>query len=266
MTVGVSTASLFLRQDNEDAVATLNSLGVSTAEVFLTSFGEYSPTFAQTLKERKGELCVHSVHVLNTQIEPQLFNAHPRVQKDSYAILGEVMQSAQILGAKYYTFHGGARFKKASRNPENDRFPRLGECIGRAFDFCQNYGVTLCLENVEWATYNRPGVFSEIRRYVPNLKGVLDVKQARISGYCYEEYLNEMGENIATVHLSDVQKNGKMCLPGQGGFDFETLMKRLLDVGFNGALLIEAYKDDYQEIEDLRKACEYLQEILYKMK
>ena len=266
MTVGVSTASLFLRQDNEDAVATLNAMGIPVAEVFLTSFGEYSPSFAQLLSQRKGGLSIHSVHVLNTQIEPQLFNAHARVQKDSYAILEDVMQSAQILGAKYYTFHGGARFKKASRNPANDNFPRLGECIGRAFDFCKSHGVTLCLENVEWSTYNRPGVFSQIRRYVPELKGVLDVKQARLSGFGYQQYLNEMGENIATVHLSDVRENGKMCLPGRGIFDFETLLKQLRDVGYRGPLLIEAYKDDYQKEQDLQISCEYLQEILYKMK
>lgn len=99
MKVGVSTASLFLRQDNEDAVATLNALGVEVAEVFLTSFSEYKPSFGRLLAERKGELCVHSVHILNTQIEPQLFNRHHRVREDSYAALADVMTTAQILGA-----------------------------------------------------------------------------------------------------------------------------------------------------------------------
>lgn len=265
MRVGVSTASLFLRCDNEDAVQTLDGLGVQTAEVFLTSFGEYKPSFAELLKERKGGLDIHSVHILNTQLEPQLFNRHPRVERDSYEILDGVMRSAQILGAKYYTFHGGARFKKASRDPKNDNFARLGECMAKIFDFCLGYGVTLCLENVEWSTYNRPEVFSRIREYVPQLKGVLDVKQARLAGHGYLPYLQEMGENISTVHVSDVRENGKMCLPGQGIFDFETLIRRLVDVGYDGPLLIEAYKDDYGELIELKRACEYLQEILYKI-
>ena len=103
-----------------------------------------------------------------------------------------------------------------------------------------------------------------MKKYAPDLKGVLDIKQARISGAPYEEYLQEMGESIATVHLSDVREDGKMCLPGQGKFDFETLIKRLLDVGFDGPMLIEAYKDDYQEVIELKRACEFLQEKLYK--
>ena len=265
MRVGVSTASLFLRFDNEDSVQVLNKLGVDVAEVFLTSFCEYKPTFAQLLKERKGNLDIHSVHILNTQVEPQLFNANGRVRQDSFAILEEVLASACILGAKYYTFHGGARFKKASRNPDNDDFQKMGRYVAEAADFCQRRGVELCLENVEWSTYNRPGVFSKIQAYAPNIKGVLDIKQARISGWPYEEYLDEMGGNIATVHLSDVCEDGKMCLPGKGTFDFETLLKRLRDVGFDGALIVEAYKNDYKNVEELKESCDFLKEILYKM-
>ena len=266
MRVGVSTASLFLRYDNEDAVSVLNELGIQTAEIFLTTFSEYKPAFASLLKERMGNLTAHSIHILNSQLEPQLFNRHHKVREDSYETLSQLMESANVLGAKYYTFHGGARFKKASRIPGNDNFARLGECIGEVYDFCKKSGVELCLENVEWSTYNRPGVFSAIKEYVPDLKGVLDVKQARISGFSYEKYLQEMGEDIVTVHLSDVSENGKMCLAGKGTFDFETLLKRLLDVGFDGPLLIEAYKDDYKNVEELKESCNFLQEILYKIK
>ncbi len=265
MKVGVSTASLFLRYDNEDSVAVLDGLGVGVAEIFLTSFSEYKPEFAQLVKSNMGALNAHSVHILNTQVEPQLFNKHTRVRDDSFGILADVMRSAQVLGAKHYTFHGTARFKKASRNPANDNLRRMGECIREIGEFCDGYGVKLCLENVEWATYNRVGVFTEMKRYYPLLQGVLDIKQARISGEGYLPYLQEMGENIATVHLSDVDENGRMCLPGQGKTDFEALLKALKDVGFDGPLLIEAYKDDYREVAELKKSCNFLEEIVYKM-
>lgn len=265
MKTGISTASLFLRYDNEDAVAVLDELGVGVAEIFLTSFTEYKPEFAELLKSRMGALNAHSVHILNTQVEPQLFNKHPRVREDSFAILADVMRSAQVLGAKHYTFHGTARFKKASRNPANDNLPRMGECIREIGEFCERFGVRLCLENVEWATYNRVGVFTKMKEYYPALQGVLDVKQARISGEGYLPYLREMGENIATVHLSDVDENGKMCLPGRGKTDFVTLLKALKDVGFDGPMLIEAYKDDYQKIEELKQSCNFLEEIVYKI-
>lgn len=264
MKVGVSTASLFMRENNEDALPLLNALGVEIAEVFLTSFSEYGYPFAELLKERKGNLLVNSVHDLNTEFEPQLFNLHPRVKADAYGWLEKVLDSANALGAKYYTFHGVARVKRHSHSGKHDDFERMIRGFQEISAFCESRGVTLCLENVEWATYNRVGVFSRIAEQVPALRGVLDIKQARISGYPYELYLDEMGKRLAYVHVSDVNEYGGMCLPGKGVFDFQTLIKRLKDVGFDGALLVEAYTGDYKDVTELKTACDYLNGLLYK--
>ena len=74
-----------------------------------------------------------------------------------------------------------------------------------------------------------------------------------------------MGEKLACAHISDVTAEGKMCLPGKGIFDFETMIKRLQDVNFNGALLIEVYENDYEKEEELKASCEYVEELLYKL-
>ena len=264
MQVGVSTASLFMRKYNEDALPLLNELGVKTAEVFLTSFSEYGKAFSELLASRKGSLRINSVHDLNTEFEPQLFSAHPRVRADAYGWLDQVLDSANALGAPYYTFHGTSRVKRASRSGENDDFPSMIKGFEELTTHCKARGVTLCLENVEWSTYNRVGVFSRLAEAVPALRGVLDIKQARISEYPYEEYLAEMGKRLAYVHISDIDNRGKICLPGQGIFDFETLIKRLQDVGFHGSFLIEVYKNDYEDVQELRKSCEYIEELLYK--
>ena len=264
MKAGVSTASLFLRKNNEEALPVLNDLGVNVAEVFLTSFSEYEAAFASLLASVKGDLSINSVHVLNNQIEPQLFSAHERVLKDSFDFLDKVLTAANLLGAPYYTFHGMARSKKAARNPDNDNLDKMGNALRNISEFCKDRGVTLCLENVEWSTYNRVGVFNVLSSAIPNLRGVLDIKQARISGTPYYEYLNERREKLAYVHISDVDTNGKMCLPGKGTFDFDTLIKRLMSVGFDGALLIEVYASDYQKEPELKAACDYLDELLYK--
>ena len=265
MKAGVSTASLFLRRENEDALPVLDGLGVRCAEVFLTSFREYSRSYGELLASKKGNITINSVHDLTSQFEPQLFNEHTGVREDAYNILQNVLDAANALGAPYYTFHAITRAKRAARSGENDNFPRLIKHFSAISEFCKRSGVTLCLENVEWATYNRPGVFAKIAEGVPELRGVLDIKQARLSEYPYHLYLEEMGEKLAYAHLSDVTDDGKMCLPGKGIFDFETLIKRLQDVGFDGALLIEAYEKDYEKEEELKASCEYLNELLYKL-
>ena len=265
MKTGISTASLFLRKDNLQTVKWFNEIGVQHAEVFLTTYSEYEKKFAKKLAKQKGELAVNSVHILNTQFEPQLLATHPLVKADAYAWLKKVIECAQILQAPYYTFHGTARVKKASRSGDKDDFNKIIPAFEEIFAFCQNYGVTLCLENVEWATYNRPGVFTKISQAVPELKGVLDIKQARISGYPYETYLDEMGEKIAYVHLLDIDEQGSTCLPGKGVFDFSTLIKRLRDYNFNGNLFIEAYAGDYANEIELKQSCDYLNELIDKI-
>ena len=52
MTTGVSTASLFLREMNEDALTVFKELGVKCTEIFLTTFSEYTEEYARLLKER----------------------------------------------------------------------------------------------------------------------------------------------------------------------------------------------------------------------
>ena len=254
MQAGVSTATLFLRRNNEDALALFKEWGVPVAEVFLTSFSEYDPAFAQLCAERKGEVKVHSVHVLNTQFEPQLYAAHPRVMADAFGLLRRTMESARVLGAGHYTFHGVARLKRTFR----ENLPKSGEQTKGIAEVCESYGVQLCYENVEWALYNRPGVFTVLKEYCPSLGGVLDLKQARITGYDYFDYLKEMGESLTHVHVSDITAEGKMCLPGKGIFDFPLLLQRLRDVGFSGPLLIENYSGDYGDEDELRASFEWL--------
>ena len=171
MKVGISTASLFLRKNNEEALPLFDAWGVPCAEVFLTSFCEYAPAFAHTLAAAKGGVEIHSVHVLNTQYEPQLYAEHPRVLEDANGWLREVLASANILGARNYTFHGIARLKRTFR----ENWQRFSAITAQIYETCRAAGVRLCYENVEWALYSRPGLFALLKKDCPDLGGVLDI-------------------------------------------------------------------------------------------
>lgn len=262
MQTGISTASLFSRFNTEDALEFLNKNKIDTAEVFLESYCEYQPDFASVLNKSKGDLSVHSVHTLTTQFEPQLYSINERAKKDSFFLLDNAMTVAERIGAKYYTFHGGARFKKT---PIMLDYDRVGNTTQDIIDVCKKHGVTLTYENVHWGYYNFVGFFSEMRKRTVGLKATLDVKQARQSGISYAEYVEDMGEDIVTVHLSDVKEDGKMCVPGRGVTDFYDLFSRLKDKGFNGAALIEVYKSDYEDFEELFGSLDYLKNLAEKV-
>lgn len=258
MQVGISTASLFIRKNTEDALEFLAKNSVDTAEVFLESYCEYNEQFGKLLKSVQGNTSVHSVHVLTTQFEPQLYSVNERAKSDSFKILDGVLDCANQIGAKNYTFHGVARLK---RIPYNIDFSRVGKITQELIDKCKSRGVSLAYENVHWAYYNYVGFFTELKKHVKGLKATLDVKQARQSNLDYRELIKEMGRDLVTVHLSDVDKEGKMCLPGRGVTDFKELFSRLNDVGFNGSAIIEAYQSDYGHEKELLDSLGYLNSI-----
>ena len=255
MQVGISTASLFGRFNTEDALKFLSENGVPCAEVFLESYCEYNLEFAKLLNSVNKNTKIHSVHTLTTQFEPQLYSINERAQKDSFALLDMTMSSAKEFGAKCYTFHGGARFKKT---PFSINYDRVGDITQRIIDVCEKHNICLAYENVHWGYYNYLGFFNEIRKRTVGLKATLDIKQARQSGVAVEDLIKEMGSDIVTVHLSDVKEDGKMALPGKGITDFNLLFKRLKDVGFDGALMLEVYKDDYSNFDQLFGSLEYV--------
>jgi len=262
MQVGISTASLFGRFVTEDALKFLNENKIACAEVFLESYCEYNQKFGELLKSVKGDTSVHSVHVLTTQFEPQLYSVNKRAQADSFEILENAMSVAKLVGAKYYTFHGGARFKKT---PFSIDYDRVGKITNSIAEVCQKYSVSLAYENVHWGYYNYIGFFNEIKKRAPSLKGTLDIKQARQCGIACSEFINEMGRDIVTVHLSDIDENGKMCLPGRGITDFYDIFTRLKDKGFNGAMLLEVYKSDYTQYYELFNSMEYVKNLVEKV-
>ena len=193
MQVGISTASLFQRKKTEDALEFLAQSKVPCAEVFLESYCEYNKEFGKILKSVKGDIDVHSVHVLTTQFEPQLYSVNQRAQNDSFKLLDMAMECAEQFNAKYYTFHGGARFKKTPIKLDFDRVAKITQDV---IDTAKKHNITLAYENVHWGYYNYIGFFEEVRKRTTGLKATLDIKQARQSGIPYKEFIDEMKEDM----------------------------------------------------------------------
>ena len=247
MKTGISTACFHLKQETEKAVKTIKDMGAECAEVFLQTFYEYRPEFAKAVAPDICGLEVNSVHV-QTNFEPQLFSASRRIRGDGFYWLDQIMRSAQILGAKNYTFHGFFR-----RQDYVEDFDALAGHIRGAIEFCARYGVGLCLENAHCALYNRPSVFAELKHRCPQLSAVLNLAQARRSGYPYTMYLKDMAGAISQVNLTveDLTDNAE-------------LFKRLKDTGFDGAVIIEAGR--HCGTEEIKRALDLAEELIYKTK
>ena len=255
MKVGISTATFFGKALTENTFQLIKDAGADVCEVFLTTYSEYEPEFCDILLENKQDVKVHSIHTLTSQFEPQLFNPAERTRLDAERMFKKALYTMQRLGAGYYTYHGSTVFKASHRAPN---FEKLGNRLNQLCEMVGKYGGELCMENVHWADYRTPGVFSEVKKYAPNLRACLDIKQAMQSKADYRDYLREMGKDIRTVHICDYDGD-KLYPTGFGTFDFAELKSRLVDVGFDGNVLIELYSKDYDSFDVVKEA-------VYKMK
>lgn len=258
MKVGISTATFFSKVLTEDSFSVIKRCGGDCAEVFLTTYCEYEPSFGDLLAERSDGLEIYSVHSLNTQFEPQLFNAAERTRRDAEIFYRKVLDVARRIGATHYTFHGSTRLKRTSFI-DPAKFGRRMKELG---DTAAEFGVKLCFENVHWAAFSSPEFFGEIREYCPNVGTVLDIKQARQSGRDWREYLAVMGDTLENVHISDADADGKICMVGKGAFPFADFVKELSSTGYGGPLIIEQYAGDYSDLSEVAASVEYIRSII----
>jgi len=265
MEIGVSTASLFRKKSTEASFEVIHKLGIPVCEVFLCTLSEYEDDFIDLLLDVKGDTRVHSVHTLNQQYEPELFNPLQRTRNDCEKIFNKVGYDCYRLGAKFYTFHGPACLKKL---PYHHDYEKLGSRLNELCNLLavSSRGTTgLTYENVHWTYFKTPEYFINLKKYT-DVFTCLDVKQAFLSGFDIYEYVECMGNRIKTVHLCDYDDTGKLCMPGKGTFDFTKLFGVLISKGFDGAALIEVYPDNYNSFDEIGRSYDYLNECLYKAK
>lgn len=252
MKIGVTTGC-FLGLETEDALKRVAETGAQAAEIYLKTFYEYRPEFAKKYADGKGGVEICAVRVNAYNFEAQLLSPLRRVRGDGQYWLDQVMRSAQLFGAKNFIFRG------INCAGEKLDFDALSGYINGVIDFCGRYGAGVWLENSKFGLYDRPTCFREFKSRCPALSGVLDMSAALKSKAEIYEFIEDMSGSIACVRISDVDKKGDLCLPGEGKFDFKELFKRLKESGFDGFVIIDA---STQSAERVDKALNFLKEII----
>ncbi len=270
MKLGVSTASYFPLLHVEDALEKVATLGADACEIFFETRSQYCDEFAKVLKDSMAKAReihnfeLHSIHSLTNQFEPDLFSQGSRAREDALITFNNILNVGQQLGAKYYTFHGATILKKTS--VANMNFERIARIYNELHEIAKGYGIEFCYENVHWTYYHFPEFIEKLAPLCPEISTVLDIKQARQAGYTYKDFLSKMGNLVKTVHVCDYDLDGITTIPGRGCVDFVELFKILLDMGFDGSVLMEVYSKDYKSFDDLKESYDFLKVCLDKAK
>ena len=163
------------------------------------------------------------------------------------------LRAAQKLGARVLVFHG-ATLQNRMDIPQSAANLRVLDRVAR-----EEYGVTVAYENVVRCRGKDPDYFVQLREYYPELRFVLDVKQALRSGHHPLEYVEELGDSIIHVHISDSSPQ-QDCLPvGQGEMDTLAFLQHLKQEGFSGAVLQELYRESYRQQSEVLEGYRRLQ-------
>lgn len=251
MKLGISTACFYGNQHVEDSFPLIAKAGADVAEVFLNTDSEYDEDFAKklvTIKDNEN-IKIHSLHAHGTTFEPELFSDYGRIRDDAEIVLKKVLRAGYLLGAKYYTFHGP--FTKNGR-PEKINYQRYASIINRLCDIAEDYGMMLAYENVNWCRFSVPEFFGKLKDECPKLRATFDVKQAVFSDIDPYRFLEVMGDRLVTVHLCDMTKDKKPCMPFYGDVDFAKLLQTINKINPDAGVMLEVYSTAFKEINELK--------------
>ncbi len=259
MRCAISTACLF-PQDTAVSLSTLKALGARRTEVFLNTFSEMENDYLAKLMHDNVQ--VVSVHPFSSVLEGFLFaSGYERRVQDGVEMYRRFFEICNILNTDKLVFHGDHSYNSQlfSMQAYAEKFCLLAD-VGRS------YGVTLCHENV---SYCRLATAQSVRSFSKlvgdNAAFVLDAKQARRCGQDPFDLLDAMGSNIKLVHLSDCSPGKDCMLPGKGGWDIAAFLRRLAGFGYKGDLVIELYRNNFEEPKELLQAQTYVEDILLQL-
>lgn len=261
MNIGVSTASLYPLHI-EDAFGKLAEMGVRTAEIFANSTCEAREPFLSQICEMRdsSDMTITSFHPFSSPMESVfLFSTYDRRIEEMMTLYREFFGAMNRLGAKIFVLHGAIQSSKCTAEHYVKQFRLLSEA-GREF------GVTVAQENVSYCLSGSLDFLEMMKRELGEYaKFVLDLKQARRSGEDPFNFINALGTSIVHCHLSDADSD-KDCLPiGKGEFDFLRFVEKMLSLGYDGAFIVELYRENYGDFSELRESVDVLSETVDKL-
>lgn len=244
----------------EKSFSTLLRLGFRNFEIFVNTFSEIGEEYLAKLKQAADDSgsSIRSVHPFTSGYESfLLFSGYRRRFEDSLELYRHYFHACNVLGAEIFVLHGW----KCDRIDitEEEFFERYL----RLFALGREYGVTVAQENVNLFCSDNPAFIGRMRRACGNeCAFVLDVKQAVRGGSDPFAMCRAMGEKICHVHINDNDDTSDCLIPGVGTMDYARLLHTLRSFGYDGSLMIEVYRKNFEKPEDLLAAKLFLEDAI----
>jgi len=254
MEFGISS-SCFYPENIEDGLKKVGELGAKTAELFINAPMEMKSPYLDELKairEHYG-IDIRSIHACTSAFETFFFfSTYDRRRYDGVEFYKRYFDAANEFGAKYIVFHGG--LNRSAVSPEC-----YAESYALLHDEARKHGVYMAHENVWDHLCGDPGYMKKVADIIGDeFKMILDIKQCRRCGVSEFDFIRIFGKQIAQVHISDCLGEKDCLAPGCGTYDFKKLVSALNEAGYDESAVIELYRQNYGEPEELKTALDFL--------
>lgn len=258
LNIGVSTACFYPKY-TEKAVNDIINMGVDVMEIFFNSDSELCDNFINKLNFTIYNKCkVVSIHPFTSGFEPFLiFSKYDRRFKDAVIYYNKYFKAAKKLGSKIIVLHGDLANKAINISDELyfERYKTLYRCA-------RKHGIYLAQENVNLYKSQSPKFIKEMSDYLKNeVRFVFDIKQSVRAGFDPFDMLESMGEKLIHIHINDHDEVNDCLLPGDGKMDYKKLNSMLKYFKYNNSLIIEVYRSNFDNINQIKRSVAFLKEI-----
>jgi len=256
--LGLSTAAFYGRWETEEAAERIAELGFDCAEVFLQSESENTKHFAALVRQKLKDVPCTSVHPLGGY-ENYMAGRPARQVRDAFDHFRRILDVGAEMGAITLVYHGR---NTPLLRPLAWNLQWNIEAIAAMCEEAAQRGMVIGWENVCWCQLTEPKRVLEARVALDQVRFTLDIKQAMRAGCDPMEFVYAMSDRLCNVHVCDWDSDGKLCLPGEGIFDFGGLICALEEVGYSGPVIMEPYLALIQNNEALMRSAAYMRHIM----
>ncbi len=257
MEIGISLAC-FYPEHPEKVVFTASDMGFNICELFLNTYSEMDNDYIRSFSKNceKYGLEIYSIHPFTSALENYMFfSPYDRRIEDSKRLYKKYCDVAKYLGAKVINIHG-------DRGMGLKDFDKYCKCLEPFFELSTQTGITFSHENVFFNSVNHPEFVEKLRyRFGKEINFTFDIKQAHKGGSDPYEVCESMGDNIVNFHINDYDLDNICMLPGEGCVDYKRIFKLLNGNNYTGPAIIEVYRDNFKNKEQILKSVEFLKSI-----
>lgn len=179
------------------------------------------------------------------------------------------IRATSVLGCKNWVIHPIMPYGENDADAENAQktWDMNIEFMGELLKTAKEYGVTICLENMPMRKFSL-ATPEKILKFVKtindeNFKICLDTGHVSVfDDLNMGDEVRRLGDEIRVLHVHDNKWGADLHLaPYFGIIDWESFVKALKDIGFNGCFSLETMPSGKLSDDLFEEACRLLQKI-----